>query len=356
MRRSLAFLPLVSLLVLTGQGCTSFGASKTAGTNDGGVYRTGNAGDSWSQLVALPTAKGVGSLAGANVVALEADPQDPLVFYVGTRENGLAYTVDAGASWQRPRLEALRDGLITDVEVDPKATCTAYVVRGQRLYKTVDCARSFDQDVFVETRANVQISDLALDWYNPKVLWMGETNGDVQKSEDGGKTWRRALENRSSVTSIMVGAGDSRVVLVGTKGAGIYRTSDAGATWVQIKEELKKTRGADTVLALAQDAKGKAYVAASNYGLMRSVDAGVTWEPLQLLTAAEQVQIRALAVGPEKPDTIAYAVGGTFYRSVDGGKNWTTHKLPSTREPLRLLPDLSSADAYFVGFAAAQKK
>ncbi len=356
MRRSLAFIPLLSLLVLTGQGCTVFGGAKTIGTADGGVYRTGNAGDSWVQAVALPTAKGVGTLAGANVVALEADPQDPLVFYAGTRENGLAYTVDAGASWQRPRLEALRDGLIADVEVDPRATCTAYVVKGQRLFKTADCARSFDQDVFVETRANVQISDLALDWYNPKVLWMGETNGDVQKSEDGGKTWRRALDNKSGVTSVLVGASDSRVVIVGTKGGGFYRTADAGASWTQAKEELKKMRGADTVLALAQDAKGKAVVAATEYGLLRSVDAGATWEPLQLLTAAGQVQIRALAVGPEKPDAIAYAVGGTFYRSVDGGKNWTTHKLPSTREPLRLLPDLSSADAYFLGFAAPMKK
>lgn len=356
MRRSLAVLPLLSLLVLTGQGCTVFGNKQAAGTADGGVYRTANAGDTWTQAVALPTAKGVGTLAGANVVALEADPQDAAVFYAGTRENGLVITTDGAASWQRPRLEALRDGSVADIEVDPKATCTAYVVKGARLYKTVDCARSFDQDVFVETRANVTITDLALDWYNPKVLWLGESNGDVQKSEDGGKTWRRALDNKSGVTSMMVGAGDSRVVIVGTKSGGFYRTGDAGASWTQIKDELKKMRGADTVLALAQDAKGNAYVAATEYGLLRSVDAGVTWEPLQLLTTAGQVQIRALAVGPEKADTIAYAVGGTFYRSVDGGKNWTTHKLPSTREPLRLLPDLSSPDAYFLGFAAAQKK
>lgn len=356
MRRSLAVLPLLSLLVFTGQGCTAIGSKQTASATDGGVFRTGNAGDTWTQLVALPTAKGVGSLAGANVVALEADPQDPLVFYAGTRENGLAYTVDGGVSWLRPRLEALRDGLVADVEVDPKSTCTAYVVKGSRLYKTVDCARSFDQDVFVETRANVQITDLALDWYAPKTLWLGESNGDLQKSEDGGKTWRRALDNRSGVTSILVAASDSRVVIVGTKGAGFFRTGNSGASWTQTKEELKKTRGADTVLALSQDAKGKTVVAATDYGLLRSLDAGATWEPMQLLTTAGQVQIRALAVGPEKADTIAYAVGGTFYRSVDGGKNWTTHKLPSTRDPLRLLPDLSSADAYFLGFAAPLKK
>lgn len=355
MRRSLALVPLLSLLVLTGQGCVGFGGKQPAGATDGGVFRTSNAGDSWTQLVALPTAKGVGTLAGANVVALEADPQDAAVFYAGTRENGLVYTVDAGASWQRPRLDALRDGQIGDIEVDPKATCTAYVVKGQRLYKTVDCARSFDQDVFVETRTNVAITDLALDWYNPKVLWLGESNGDVQKSEDGGKTWRRALDNKSTVTSLVVGAGDSRVVVVGTKSGGFYRTGDAGASWTHIETELKKMRGADTVLALAQDTKGKALVAATEYGLLRSVDAGATWEALQLLTTAGQVQIRALAVGPEKPDTIAYAVGGTFYRSVDGGKNWTTHKLPSTREPLRLISDPTSPDAYFLGVAAAQK-
>ncbi len=332
-----------------------FGSSSKSTAADGGVFRTGNGGESWVQSVALPTPKGVGSLAAANVVALEADPQDPLAFYAGTRENGLVYTLDGGASWQRPRVEALRDGAVADVEVDPKSACTVYVVKGQRLFKTTDCARTFDQDTFVETRANVQITDIALDWYNPRVIWLGQSNGDVQKSEDGGKTWRRALDNRSGVNAILVGAGDSRVVLVGTKGGGIYRSADAGATWTQVRDELKKMRGADTVLALAQDAKGASVVAATEYGLLRSVNAGATWEPLQLLTAAGQVKIHALAVGPDKADTVAYAVGGTFYRSVDGGKNWTTTKLPSTRDPMRLLPDLSVPGGYFLGLAAPQK-
>lgn len=340
-------------LVFAGAGCFDLNPSaSTTSATDGGVFRTADAGGAWTALTAIPTATGIGSLAGANVLALARDPQDAAAVYAGTKENGLFFSLDGAASWQRPRLADLRDGAVAAVAVDPKATCTAYAAKGPRVYKTVDCTRSFASDAFVETRPKVSVSDIKVDWYNPKTVWVTETNGDVQKSDDAGKTWRRALSARVPATSIIVSQQDSRVVVVGTAGAGFFRTVDGGDNWTPILDQLKNMRGADTVFALAQDAKGTALVAATQYGLVRSSDAGGNWEALPLLTTPGQVKIQALAVGPASPDVIAYATTGTFYRSVDGGKNWTTHQLPSGRLPSRLLADPANALSYLIGFMA----
>lgn len=350
----------LAALVLTGAGCSLGGSSSgTAGptATDGGVFRTVDAGDRWTQPSAVPTAKGVGTLSGANVTSLENDPQDGEAWYLGTRENGLFYSIDGMASWQRPRLEVLRDGPIADVEVDAKNTCTVYVAREQRLFKTTDCLRTFDQDTLIETRPNVRLTDMVVDWYNPNVLWVGESNGDVQKSVDGGRTWRRVLTNSTAVTSILLNPTDSRMAVVGTLGNGFYRTTDSGATWTQIQSELKKLRGAATVAALATSAKAELLVAATDYGLLSSLDFGATWEPVQLLTSPGQVKIQALSVRVNSAERIiAYASIGTFYRSLDGGKNWTTHQLTTARTPTRLAPDPKAPAGYFMGVAAPVKK
>lgn len=351
---------MLAALVLTGAGCSLGGSSSSAPVptaTDGGVFRTSDAGDHWTQPAVVPTAKGAGTLAGANVTALKNDPQDADAWYLGTRENGLFYSIDGMATWQRPRLESLRDGPVADVEVDAKSVCTVYVAREQRLLKTTDCLRTFDQDTLVETRPNIRLTDVMADWYNPKVLWVGENNGDVQKSEDAGKTWHRALTNSMSVTSMVLNPTDSRMAVVGTAGNGFYRTTDGGATWTQIQSELKKMRGAATVAALATSAKAELLVAATDYGLLSSVDFGATWEPVQMLTSPGQVKIQALSVranGAER--IIAYASVGTFYRSIDAGRNWTTHQLTTARTPTRLAPDPKAPAGYFMGVAAPIKK
>ncbi len=342
----------LAALVLSGAGCFSLGPSPSSSTATGtnGIFQTADAGATWSASTAVPTATGVGSLAGADITALARDPQDDQTLYAGSKQNGLFYSTDGGVSWKRPRLDALRDGAVASVAVDPSSTCTVYAAKGPRIFKTTDCLRSFAADAFVETRANVSVTDVRVDWYDPKTVWVGESDGGVQKSTDAGKTWRRVLSAFAPVSAVLVSQQDSRIVLAATQGNGFYRTTDGGADWTQIRDQLKNLRGADTVFALAQDAKGSVIVASTQYGLVRSLDQGANWEGVPLLTAPGQVAIRALAVGPSSGNVIAYATSGTFYRSTDGGRQWATHALPSGHAPSVLAADPAQAMEYFLGF------
>lgn len=343
---------ILGVLALTGAGC--FGSSKSTG-NDGGVFKTVDGGTSFAQQTVITSARGAGSIGNTDILTLTMDPEDNKTLYAGTAANGLIYSLDGAASWQQARESGLLEGSVTAVGVDPTDVCTVYVAKSQHLYKTTDCMRSFNADAYVETRSGVSISRIAVDWYDSKIVWIGLSNGDVMRSDDGAVTWQTSVAAKSDVTALLVDNADSRVVLVGTDGSGFFRTADSGATWTQIKDGLKEFRNAAKVSALSQTKDGTALLAATGYGLLKSSDFGVTWEALQLLTAAGQVTIRAAAIDPSNADIIAYAAGSTFYRSVDGGVKWTTSKISSARAPMALLPDPTDAETLYLAVATIEK-
>ncbi|TAK03868.1 hypothetical protein EPO34_01780 [Patescibacteria group bacterium] len=356
--RTRLLLPLVSL-ALIGAGCSipGLGGPKTPAKGpDGGLWRSENTGKTWAQAVAVPGPKGVGTMAGTNVTVLTFDPQDPSVAYAGTRENGLFLSEDGTASWRQAHAESLRAGAIVDVAVDPKDACTVYVARGNRVLKSVDCLRSVDDQAYVEPRAKVSVTALVVDWYNPNVVWIGLSNGDVLQSTDKGKSWRTSVSTKSAVTQIMLSRADSRQMLIGTDGAGFFRTLDAGKAWTQVTKELKDFRNATKVAALVQDKDSGTVVAATGYGLIRSRDFGATWEGIKLLTSPGQTSIRALAMDPAASSRLWYAAAGTFYASTDDGVTWATDPLPTARIPQLLTLDPKNASVLYLAGAAEVKK
>ncbi|OGL96582.1 hypothetical protein A2318_02820 [Candidatus Uhrbacteria bacterium RIFOXYB2_FULL_45_11] len=344
-------LPLFILLVLVGAGCSA--AAPTSKKADGGILKTADAGKLWAQSSLVPTAKGIGTLATANILTLEMDPQDKNVLYVGTREDGFLYSDDAGTSWRQPKDKALSTGYIASLKVDPKNVCTVYVAKGPRLYKSIDCMRSFQNDAYIESREKVNVLKVAVDWFNPQIVWIGLSNGDVQKSLDGARTWSNVLHVKDDVTDILINQNDSRMALVGTLAKGMMKTGDGGATWTPA--DLKGITGGAEVFDLIQSKDSGTVIAATKYGLLRSQDFGTTWSPIKLVTAAGQVNIQAVGMDASHPDVLYYATTATFYKSTDGGATWQTGKLPSNRLPRAILVDPSNAAVLYLGLATETK-
>ncbi|TAL51041.1 hypothetical protein EPN81_01080 [Patescibacteria group bacterium] len=338
-------------IILLGAGCLSGGSSSSS--SDGGVFRTVDAGLEWGQVVVVPTAVGIGTLSTTDVINMEMDPQDNKYLYIGTRDSGMLYSEDAGASWRQPRTSALADGLIYKIEVDPTDVCKVYVAKGARLYATNDCMRSFDSEVYVDNRSGVSVVQVAVDWFNPRTLWIGLSNGDVLKSGDSGNTWSTVLKTGEEVSSFLIHQTDSRQVLVSTFSEGIYKTTDGGENWEEVDGGLKELKQSTRVYSLIQSEDSGVVISASQYGLTRSTDFGSTWEAIALLTSPGQVKIRAIGMDEENPTTIYYASNATFYRTTDGGTTWDTEKFPSSRVPRALLVDPDDPQMLYIGVATA---
>ena len=97
---------------------------------------------------------------------------------------------------------------------------------------------------------------------------------------------------------------------------------------------LKRLR--TTALILCLLACGIAAQAATTFwagtsaGLLKSIDGGVTWQPVTVTTSNSLLQgvpqVRAIAVDPQQPSTIYFEGGNSangFFRSNDAGNTWT---------------------------------
>lgn len=336
---------------LIGASCISFGG----GTQkvDGGVFKSADKAEKWAQKTALPTAKGIGSVANVDVVTIAQDPEDPKAIYLGTSGAGLIYSYDAGESWQRA--PDVATGRVNAVVVHPKNKCVIYLAVGVRILRSMDCSRSY-QAVYVDTRPDAFISALAIDWFDPRKIYAGNSAGDLLRSIDEGKSWAPIRRFEDRVSALNVSRKDSRVMLVALKSKGMFRTTDAGTTWSDLKSTFDTFPNSRTFYALIEDATAAGvYIHASRFGLLRTADAGSSWQKINLLTPPESTVIYSLTINPSNGKEIYYGTANTLYRTFDGGESWSTKRLPSTRAATALLVDSSDGNVLYLGVTKLQK-
>lgn len=209
------------------------------------VYESGDQGETWSPLGALPVRDAVTRLA--------VHPAQGRVVYAGTRSSGIYKSVDGGATWRRasrglPFLPACGEAFcpqeaVTALEIDPRDPRTVYAVFGYQVVKSVDAGRTWDRvmDGLEDVSA---VETLVLDPENPHVIYIGTREG-ILKSFDGGATWRESgfgLPEPSedfAVLDLAIDArGEQTVLYAATREDGVFRSTDRGATWEPLAEGL----------------------------------------------------------------------------------------------------------------------
>lgn len=338
---------LAAALLLVGQGCIQItGAGGASSNTAGGVFRSGDRGATWTQKSSVASVGAARSFSGVNVTTLAFDPSDKRALYAGT-ESGLFYSLDGGDSWQGANALGAVD--VGSVAVSPASKCTIFVGTGGKVVRTDDCARTWTS-VYVDTRGDTRITSVKVDAYNPGTVYAATSQGDFLKSTDAGDSWAPIHRFDNEIRQVLMLAADSRVMYVVTGGKGLWKSTDAGATWTDLSPTMGNFAGALDRMIVTQDvAKGDSLVAASNYGLLRSLDGGATWKAITLLTPPGSTVIYSLAVGPKDSNFIAYGTASTLYRTVDGGAKWTTSRLPSARAATTLLADPNDDKTLYMG-------
>ncbi len=173
------------------------------------------------------------------------------------------------------------------------------------------------------------VRGLVVDPSNADRFYFGTLDGQLYTTPDGGKQWRLLYnfgKPRLFLDHIIVDPRDPRVLYVGghrhKEPGGFFKSTDGGMTWRE-SEQLKN----EALHSLAQsEASPNTLIAGTFNGIFRSDDAGESWLQLPTSSTPGLVHVESLAIDP-RTTNIIYA--GTFYlpyKSLDGGQSWKSIK------------------------------
>lgn len=339
---------LLSVVIIAG-GCTvNVGKGGTAKTGDGGVWRSDDAGKVWAQKVSVPTTTGKpGSIANVQVRRMVFDPQDYNAVYLVTEGDGIIYTYDGGDNWRQ--IEALSKAKTRGLAVDPKNKCILYVTVENKLFKSIDCGRTWNNPYFHQNNQTV-LTDVAVDYNNSLVIYLAASSGEILKSINGGTSWQQAYKTKGAFLDVVLNPKDSKVIYAATAKNGLYKTIDAGKTWISPSDGLKSYSNANEYKTLLIDKNNPDTVfLVTLYSIFKSIDGGTIWEQVKLLPGSQTVSIFSAALNPKNSNELYYATRSAFLKSSDGGVTWLSTKLPFSKIANRILVNPDKTNVIYVG-------
>jgi photosystem II stability/assembly factor-like uncharacterized protein len=295
----------------------------------GGLFRSRNLGQSWLNA-------DVGLFLGA-AVSVSVNPSDPPHLLLGT-DTGLLVSANGGRKWSRVApaklfgavfaVAFLPDGksalcatpggvywldgsdwhqASAPTEAAPAraivfgaAPGRVYLLGRRDLYRSDDDGRNFLK-VEHDLLDLPEITELAVSAVSEEVLY-AVADGRPLSSRDGGRTWQPRSAGlpqhpAEGLTLDPIVAGRLWIA----SASRIYRSDDAGASWLAASEPLPE---ADTsVRGIAADRTGGALVVTTHRGLYRSADTGRTWILLED-NLPVHLEARPLVRDPSSPETL----------------------------------------------------
>lgn len=307
----------------------------------------------------------IGPFRAGRTVGAAGIPGQPNVFYIGVNNGGVWKTTDAGRTW-KPIFDDQPTGSIGDLAIAPSDPNIIYVGSGEGLqrpdlstgdgiYKSTDGGRTWRH---LGLREAQQIGSIIVDPQNPNRVFVAalghpygpNTERGVYRSLDGGETWQRILYQDENTGAIQVAFDptNSQIVYADLWAArqgpwengawqgplsGLYKSIDGGNTWKQLTQGLPTIAqglgriGFDVSRSQPQTIYATVDANPQQAGVYRSDDGGETWrkmngEPRVWGRGSDFAEIR---VHPKNHE-IVFAGNTASYKSIDGGRTFTAFK------------------------------
>jgi photosystem II stability/assembly factor-like uncharacterized protein len=278
------------------------------------------------------------------------------VIYIAAATGGIFKSTNAGVSWTSV-FDSVRTGSVGAVAVAPSNSDIVWVGTGEAnnmrssswgtgVYKSIDGGKTWSGAMLPKSQ---HIGRIVVDPRDPNVvyvaamgpLWSGGGERGLFKTTDGGKTWTntKSISANTGFTELVMDPLNPDVLYAaslererreygflpaGTE-SGVWKTRDAGRTWTQLggglptgelgRIGLTVCRSHTPTLYAVVHAKGAAN------GIYRSDDTGSTWHQVNGVngTAWYYSQVRC---DPSDPEHVV-SLSATSRESFDGGKTWT---------------------------------
>jgi photosystem II stability/assembly factor-like uncharacterized protein len=281
------------------------------------------------------------------ITALAFDPKDSKIIYAGTPHLPWK-TVDSGQTWR-----SIHDGLIDDsdifsIRVNPQRPDLLFASACSGIYRSNNAGDSWLKLQGIpgtHRRTHIISEDPAV----PDVIYAGTTLG-LFKSPDTGKTWRHLTAEQ--VNWMVFDPVEPRTLYLATEYAGILKSTNSGETFLPVNagftnHSLTQITGAGTRLFASSSYEGRFG------GVFASTDGGLNWVLRANEDALAGRNLNSLAASGSRTDVLFAASQEGVIKSLDGGKIWSP--LPAQpRIPVR--PGAQSAGSLRVNALRAAEE
>ena len=318
-----------------------------AGAAQGGVWRSDDAGASWTPLTDNECSLAMGSIA--------IDPVNPEIIYAGTGEQhfsgdsyygcGVLRSLNGGQTWEQlgagvfvRKSRWSLGARISRVLIDPTTagsanSTTVLAATTFGLFRSANSGRTWTEVL------DGVATDLVMDPGDPSVLYAALRGEGVHRSSDGGVSWTAASTGMPDADigriNLAIAPSAPDVLYAGIvnraedqeQGSGLlmYRTNDAAATWRRLEAvgaECFYQCWYDMTLAVHPQDSAKVYFGSVVMHL--SQDGGHSFEALESyynMYFDEHLLVFDTLSGS---DAVYLANDGGVYRSIDAGATWTS--------------------------------
>ncbi|MEY2488708.1 MAG: hypothetical protein QOC70_650, partial [Verrucomicrobiota bacterium] len=258
----------------------------------------------WTRQSPLPAARNLTGVAWAT----------PTHGFAAGEARTFIETFDGGTTWHGVNIGASNSDPFYNVSCRDAANCFVIGTSGSGgpdHWRTTDSGASWQRI----TNSPAGGSWYHIDFVSASVGFM--SGNGVARTTDGGATW--ALMSGYPDCPVMYGMDfrDAQVGLAGGNrvsttdgGPGIFKTIDAGVTWVR-----KYSQSANDVVWL----NNTTAIATVGTSIYRSTDTGETWFPISNQLSTGLGDMSVLPNGT----IVGVSDSGAAWRSTDGGLNWT---------------------------------
>jgi hypothetical protein len=182
---------------------------------------------------------------------------------------------------------------------------------------------------------------LLIDPVNPDVMYAAAVAGGIWKTTNGGTSWAPLndfLANIAVTTMVMdpsnpniiyAGTGEGFFNADGVRGAGIFKTIDAGAHWTRLPATISNSNFFFVNDIVVSPANTQHIYAATRTGVWRSLDGGISWNQEIVSNVANGANgAMDLVIRTDQATDYVFAAVGTFarshiFRNVDAGGSGT---------------------------------
>jgi photosystem II stability/assembly factor-like uncharacterized protein len=323
------------------------------GVNNGGVWKTNDAGRTWTPIFDDQPTGSIGSLAVA--------PSNPDVIYVGSGEglqrpdlstgDGVYKSTDGGKTWKNT---GLRNGQqIPAILIDPKDPERVFVAvlghpygpnaeRG--VFRSTDGGKTWE--IVLHKDENTGAVALAMDPTDSRVIyavlwearqgpwengsWQGKNSG-LFKSSDGGTSWKPltkglpGAEQRLGRIGIAVAPSDPKrlyAMVDAPQLGGVYVSDDGGESWQRVNSEQRIWGRGSDFAEVKIDPKNKDIIYVANTCAYRSTDAGKTFTAWKGAPGGDDPH--TFWINPDDPRIILLAGDQGAGVTLNGGETWSS--------------------------------